>query len=127
VEALLTAEGYRLHSKKLDIAYRFREALRVRNWSELVAVTDEYREIRTQLCANYMDGAEEINMFAKAKGCAVFPLGAGGGGAVLIVASEPDALKALQADLETGYRAVPFRVMEKGHRLENLPLSDRWK
>ena len=71
-----------------------------------------------------MDGAEEIRRFAEAKDCSIFPLGAGGGGAVLVVAAEPNALKALQADLETVYRAVPFQVMEKGHELENLPLSD---
>jgi len=125
VEALFTADGYRLHREKLDIAYRFREAIRVHNWSELVDTTNEYRAIRTQVCANYMDGAEEIHGFAEAKGCAVFPLGAGGGGAVLIVAAEPDALKALQVDLDSAYRAVPFRIMEKGHKLVNLPLSEQ--
>ena len=70
-----------------------------------------------------MDGATEIKGFADAKGCAAFPLGAGGGGTVLIIAPDPNTLKALRANLTPVYREVSYRVMKKGHQLINMPLE----
>ena len=55
----------RFTRKTPEIAYEFREALRLRNWSQALNSIRKYREIRTALCANYMDGAEEMLKLAK--------------------------------------------------------------
>ena len=122
-EALSTPDGYQLHRKKLDVAYRFRESLRLHRWDEAVEAIKEYQGIRTQLCPGYMDGATEIMGFADARRCATFPLGAGGGGAVLIFASDPYSLEALREELSEVYREIPFRIIANGHELVNLPIE----
>ncbi len=81
--ALSTSEGFALHKKKPQIAYDFREALRLRKWKQAIDSIRKYREIRTALCQCYMDGAEEMSKMAQSTNCETFPLGAGGGGAVL--------------------------------------------
>jgi D-glycero-alpha-D-manno-heptose-7-phosphate kinase len=120
--ALATAQGYELHAKKPNIAYIFREALRLRQWDKVLDSIRAYREIRTTLCCDYMAGAEEINGRAEAKGCASFPLGAGGGGGVLVFSPTPESLLELRVDLNGIYREIPFKIKSKGHELINLPL-----
>lgn len=125
MKALSSRQGFLLHREKLQIAYSFREALRLRRWSDAIGAIAEYREVRTRLCSAYMDGAMEILGFAKDRHCEAFPLGAGGGGGILIFAPEPDALTSLKANLSPAYREIPFRIMAKGHELANMPMEGR--
>ncbi len=125
VGKLTTLEGYKLHKEKIEIAYRFREALRTLNWGEAIDATIEYCKIRTLLCPAYLDGAREILGFANDKGCAAFPLGAGGGGATFILAPDPESLIALKKDLTPVYREIPINILPTGHKMLNLPIERR--
>jgi len=120
--ALETPKGYQLHARKPELAYRFREGLRLRNWRQVFDSIEAYRQIRAELCPAYMDGCHEILGRAEAHGCAAFPLGAGGGGGVLVFSPDPPALLSLKEDLRVVYREIPFRIRGKGHDLVNLPL-----
>lgn len=124
-KALLTAEGFKLHAKKPEIAYQFREGLRLHKWDQVLESIRKYREIRTNLCADYINGAKEILGRAETKGCTAFPLGAGGGGGIFVFSPEPDSLQELREDLRNIYREIPFRIKAKGHETINLPLERR--
>lgn len=121
--ALENPEGYQLHSQKLELAYLFREGLRLRNWVQVFESIEAYRRVRTQLSPAYMDGCNEILGRAEALGCTAFPLGAGGGGGVLVFAPDPSALQSLKEDLRQVYREIAFQIRPKGHDLINLPLA----
>jgi galactokinase/mevalonate kinase-like predicted kinase len=123
--ALSTLKGYKLHMKKLEIAYQFREGLRLRSWEKVLESVRKYREVRTTLCLAYMAGATEIQERAEAKGCTTFPLGAGGGGGVLVFSAKPESLQALRENLRNVYREIPLRIKPRGHDLINLPLEGR--
>ncbi|MEK7995113.1 MAG: GHMP kinase [Planctomycetota bacterium] len=119
--ALETPGGYQLHARKLELAYAFREGLRLQNWRRVFESIEAYRQIRTQLCPAYMDGCVEILGRAELHGCTAFPLGAGGGGGVLVFSPDPVALQSLRKDLMTVYREIPFHIRSAGHELINLP------
>jgi len=123
MRALSRPDGYAMHRRKLDLAYRFREALRLRNWSDVKNAIMAYREVRRHICPAYLDGAKEIQGFADAKGCVSFPLGAGGGGGILVFSSAPDALTSLRREIGDVYREIPFKIKQRGHELLNLPLD----
>jgi galactokinase/mevalonate kinase-like predicted kinase len=123
VGRLLQEDGLALHKRKPAIAYRFREALRLRRWDEVHETIQNYRDLRTHLCPPYMDGAHELLGFAEARGCTIFPLGAGGGGAVMAFGTKADALQLLRTDLAGVYREIPFSFRAEGHQLINLPLQ----
>jgi D-glycero-alpha-D-manno-heptose-7-phosphate kinase len=120
--ALATNEGYKLHSEKLEQAYRFREGLRLKKWDEVVECVKEYREIRTALCPSYMDASWDLLNRAEAIDCTAFPLGAGGGGSILIISSEPDSLQKVREDLMKDYQEIRFKINAKGHELSNIPI-----
>ena len=122
-EALSTPEGFALHRKTPEIAYEFREALRLRKWTIALNSIRKYREIRTALCPNYMDGAEDLLKYAKSENCEAFPLGAGGGGAVLLFSDNPASLEPLRTILEGKYVEIPFKIKAKGHELLNPLVS----
>jgi galactokinase/mevalonate kinase-like predicted kinase len=124
VEALSQREGYQLHKRKLGVAYRFRESLRLGEWDNVLAIIKEYQEIRTSLCPAYMEGAKEIQGFAHERGCVVFPLGAGGGGGILVFGSDPDSLFILRHELGQAYREIPIKIQARGHETINLPLQE---
>lgn len=124
-DALSRLEGYKLHSKKPEIAYQFREGLRLRKWDQVLESIRAYREIRSSICPEYMEGAKEILGRAEAKGCTAFPLGAGGGGGILVFSPEPGSLQVLRKDLRNIYREIPFRIKARGHELINLPIKRR--
>jgi len=124
-EALLNPEGYKLHVKKPDIAYQFREGLRLRKWEKVTESIRKYQEIRTKLCPDYLNGAIEILGRAEVKDCTAFPLGAGGGGGVLVFSAKPESLIELKEDLRNIYREIPFTIKEKGNQLVNLPMNIR--
>jgi D-glycero-alpha-D-manno-heptose-7-phosphate kinase len=121
-KALTTSEGFALHRKKPQIAYDFREALRLRKWKQAVESIRRYREIRVALCACYLEGAEEMVKIAQATNCEAFPLGAGGGGAALVFAEDPNSLAALRESFKGKYEEIPFKVTSKGHEFIN-PLN----
>jgi len=78
---------YRL---KLEIAYQFREGLRLNNWKAVNKSLKDYQEVRTTLCPAYMDGAKEIKGFANERDCVVFPLWCRGGGEYLCLVPNPN-------------------------------------
>jgi len=123
--ALSTPDGYRLHMKKPAIAYEFREGLRLRKWDQVLEAIRRYREVRASICPDYMEGAREILGRAEAKGCTAFPLGAGGGGGILVFSPGPGALQELRDELRDIYREIPFRIRSKGHDLINLSINGR--
>ena len=122
VDALYKDEGYLLHKKKIEIAYKFREGLRLKNWKEVHQSIKDYQEVRTTLCPAYMDGAKEIQGFAQERECVVFPLGAGGGGGVFVFGTKPELLKALKNDIHEVYREIPFKIKSVGHEIFNLKI-----
>ena len=95
----------------------------MRQWDEMVNSIKEYRDVRSAICPAYLDGAAEIQGFADATDCVAFPLGAGGGGGILVSARDRAALQSLRQDIGTVYREIPFRIRERGHDLLNLPLE----
>ncbi len=121
--ALSTSKGYQLHKKKLEIAYQFREGIRLCDWERVFNSIKEYYEARIALCPDYMNGAIEIIGRSASIGCVAFPLGAGGGGGILIFSNEIENLNALRKDIAKIYREIPFKFLPKGHELINLPIK----
>jgi galactokinase/mevalonate kinase-like predicted kinase len=120
--ALSTLSGYALHAKKPEIAYEFREGLRLRQWNRIKEAIDEYRQVRTNLCSDYLAGAHEIVCHSEMFGCTAFPLGAGGGGGVFVFSAKPESLVAVREDMKGVYREIPIKIRPTGHELINLPL-----
>ena len=124
-EALLNRQGYELHSRKPQIAYQFREGIRLQNWEQVRESIQEYREIRTKICPEYMHGAREILGHALANESTAFPLGAGAGGGILVFSPEPGALTKLRSVFQDVYREIPIKIKSKGHQLINIPVKRR--
>jgi D-glycero-alpha-D-manno-heptose-7-phosphate kinase len=118
--ALQTETGYKLHSKKMKVAYEFREGLRLQKWDHVMDSIDKYRKIRFHLCEGYMEGSEDLLERAKRFNSTVFPLGAGGGGGILLFSEDPESLKDLREDLQGIYREIPFKILPKGHEIKNI-------
>jgi D-glycero-alpha-D-manno-heptose-7-phosphate kinase len=124
IKELSKPDGFRLLKVKLDIAYRFREGLRLCKWSDVCQSIKEYQEVRTSLCPEYMRGAIEMQNLARITGCVVFPLGAGGGGGILVFGANPESLSVLRKELAEVYREIPFKIRSCGHEIINLPLQE---
>ncbi len=122
--AMSTLSGYTLHSKKPEIAYEFREGIRLRQWDRITDAIDDYRKIRTNLCSDYLTGAHEIIGHSEALGCTAFPLGAGGGGGTLVFSAKPEALAMLREDMKGIYREISIKILPTGHKLINIPLKE---
>jgi galactokinase/mevalonate kinase-like predicted kinase len=120
--ALLTEVGYKLHSKKMKVAYEFREGLRLQKWDHVFESIEKYRKIRTKLCEGYMESSMDLLEHAKTCNSTVFPLGAGGGGGVLLFSPNPESLEKLREDLKDIYSEIPFKIRSKGHEIKNLKL-----
>ncbi|MBI5681273.1 MAG: GHMP kinase [Methanobacterium sp.] len=121
--ALLTEVGYKLHSKKMKVAYKFREGLRLQKWDHVTESIDEYRRIRTKLCEGYMESSRDLLERAKVFNCIAFPLGAGGGGGVLLFSKDPESLEKLREDLKGIYSEIPFKIRSMGHEINNVNLG----
>ena len=121
-KALLTEVGYNLHYKKMKIAYKFREGLRLQKWGHVLESIEEYRKIRTKLCEGYMESSWDLLERAKTCNCTVFPLGAGGGGGVLLFSPNPESLEKLRRDLQGVYNEIPFKIRSKGHEIKNAKI-----
>ncbi len=123
-DAMKTVDGYTLHAQKTQIAYDFREGLRLKQWNRISGAIKRYRQIRTTLCPAYLDGSDTIVTQAEESGCEAFPLGAGGGGGVLVYGENPETLEILRNDLKKNdYREIPIKIRSRGHELINLPLK----
>jgi galactokinase/mevalonate kinase-like predicted kinase len=120
--ALLTESGYNLHFKKMKIAYDFREGLRLQKWDHVMESIDKYREIRTMLCEGYMKNSIDLLERAKSCNCTTFPLGAGGGGGVLLFSPNPESLVKLREDLKGIYNEIPFKIRSSGHEINNIKI-----
>lgn len=122
MNALLNKTGYNLHSQKMKIAYAYREALRLKKWDIILESIEKYREIRIKLCEGYMESSWDLLERAKRFDSTVFPLGAGGGGGVLLFSPNPESLENLRGDLKGVYREIPFKIRSKGHEISNVKL-----
>ncbi len=118
--ALLTEAGYNLHSKKMKVAYKFREGLRLQKWEHVLEAIEEYRKIRNKLCDGYMESSRDILEIAESCNCTAFPLGAGGGGGVLLYSPYPESLEKLKDNLRGNYGEIPFKILSNGHTIENI-------
>lgn len=121
-ERLRDADGCDMHRAALGLAYEFREGLRGKDWARVSQSIGGYRKIRTELCENYMtrechDIQEKCGRF----GAESFPLGAGGGGAIMVFGQSPDALAGLDGALGATYRRIDFELKPHGHEFHNLP------
>ncbi len=115
--------GYELHKRKLDIAHNFREGIRTKDWNGVRDSVGDYARVRVELCPDYMTGeCWEIQGQCEKYGAESFPLGAGGGGAVLIFSPSPEQMTKLDGILSPVYRRVNVSLRSKGHEFENLPL-----
>ena len=120
MKALLTEKGYKLHSQKLKVAYAYREGLRLQKWDHVFDSIEKYRKIRIKLSEGYMESSWDILERAHSFNCTAFPLGAGGGGGVLLFSPDQDSLEKLREDLKGIYREIPFKIRSKGHEISNL-------
>jgi D-glycero-alpha-D-manno-heptose-7-phosphate kinase len=123
IEALSDPDGLEVIDRKLAAAYAYREAIRELDWPAVTGAIRSFRAARTELCPDYMTGAHELHDWVEDGGGAVFPLGAGGGGGLLVWHDRPDGLSALRGRIGDAYREIPFRLRATGHELENLPLG----
>ena len=69
-----------------------------------------------------MTGAIEILNRAQKRGCTAFPLGAGGGGGVLVFSEDPQSIMEFRIEIDCVYPGIAFRIRERGHELLNVPL-----
>ena len=120
--ALLTEVGYKLHFNKMKVAYEFREGLRQQKWGHVMKSIDRYRKIRTKLCEGYMKNSIDLLERAKNYHCTTFPLGAGGGGGVLLFSPNPESLEKLREDLKGIYSEIPFKIRSRGHEINNAKI-----
>lgn len=122
-------EGFALHSKKPSVAYKFRENIRTKNWQAIKYDILEYQKIRTELCHAYMNGAQKIEDICKNHEAVSFPLGAGGGGSVMIYSAYPPQLKTVQKEIEKlgKYLRIDYKILFKGHELKNMEFFNKIK
>lgn len=121
MEAWETPESAELHMQKATLAYNGAEALRTLDFHAYADVIRQYRDLRTDLCPQYIAGQEEIEALCATVGAEYFPVGAGGG-TCLVCSPRPEALRALldkirgTEDPNAGRVIIPFHVQENGVR-----------
>lgn len=120
MNSFLTEDGYKLHSQKMKLAYMYREGLRLKKWDHVLESIERYRKIRTKLCEGYMESSWDLLERAKSCNSTVFPLGAGGGGGVLLFSPNPESLDKLREDLAGVYSEIPFKIRSGGHEISNV-------
>jgi len=119
---LSDAEGFDLHLKQLDTAHEFREGLRTKDWVRVCDSIRQYRLVRVKLCSDYMTSeCWDIQGQCENYEAECFPLGAGGGGAVLICSASPERLNQLDQVLEAVYRRINFNLRFRGHEFDGIP------
>jgi len=121
-ERLGDVSGFDLQQQQLRIAFDFREGLRLKDWSLACRSIREYRSVRVELCADYMTSeCWDIQGQCENYDAESFPLGAGGGGAILICSPFPEQLTELDKILAPVYRSITFGLRSSGHEFENIP------
>lgn len=121
-DRLSDEQGYALHRTQLAIAQEFAEALRNKDWLQACAAIRRYARIRVELCPAYMSSrCWDIQGQCEAHGAESFPLGAGGGGAVLVFSPSPERIAELDEVLSPVYRRIDFDLLPRGHEFQNLP------
>lgn len=119
---LKTTDGLMLHRKKLGIAYEYREGIRLKDWDRVNRSIKEYRQLRITLCKEYMsDTCWEIQGQCERFSAESFPLGAGGGGVVLVFCPYPEEFQNLQLTLDKAYRKINFNICSSGHSFKSIP------
>jgi galactokinase/mevalonate kinase-like predicted kinase len=119
---LTETKGFELHSRKLKLAYDYREGIRKRDWDRVCHSIREYAKTRIELCPDYMTAeCWDIQGQCENLGAESFPLGAGGGGAILIFSPEPERLNELDEILSPVYRRIRVNLKPNGHSFENVP------
>src|SRR3989338_3418710 len=117
--------GFLLHKKKNNLAYEFREALRLKEWNKIAAPVEEYRKIRTQLCTNYMSEHHRLlHRIVSDYHAVCFPLG-GGGGSVMVFSPDPEQLKRIKKELEQDFIYLDYEFSENGHEFINFEIIDK--
>ena len=82
----------------------------------------EYRSVRVELCPDYMTSeCWDIQGQCENYDAESFPLGAGGGGAVLVCSPFPNRILELDKVLSPVYRRITFGLRSSGHEFENIP------
>jgi len=115
-------DGFDLHLTQLGIAFDFREGLRLRDWDRIRHSIGQYARTRTQLCRDYMTSeCWDIQGQCEHHDSESFPLGAGGGGTVLIFSPSPERLLELDEVLSSAYRPIKFNLKSHGHEFEGFP------
>ncbi len=67
-----------------------------------------------------MESSRDMLELAESCNCTAFPLGAGGGGGVLLYSPYPESLEKLKDQLRGVYNEIPFKIRSKGHIIENI-------
>ncbi len=118
-EELQRSSGLEKHGLKPKLAYLYREALRTKNWTIFAKTIEEYRKVRTELCADYMsDSAWQIHEICKQHNAVCFPLG-GGGGSVMVFAENPNDLIELRKKITV--QRIEYKISPVGHKIEGIP------
>lgn len=119
-DELRKVNGFKLHKKKCELAYNFREAVRNKHWHAMVDAINEYRNIRVQLCASYMvESHKKLQAMAERHHCTTFPLGAGGG-SVLVFSPNPESLAKMRSEAMEEFNYVDYEIMANGHVFQNI-------
>lgn len=117
------------HLQKAELAYEGAEALRTIDFDRYANVIRQYRKIRTELCARYLAGQDELERLCERYGAEYFPVGAGGG-TCLVCATHEDGLKDLvgqvkgSEDHNIGRVVIPFRIRRNGISFSGFQQND---
>ena len=117
VELLRDDEAFERLSELPALTYEYREGLRRGEWGRVLGSLRDFRRIRAELVPEYMAGAEELTELAASREAEAFPLGAGGGGACLVFAPDPEVARRMREDAPM--EEIPFALLERGHALVN--------
>jgi len=119
-EEMENINGFMLHKQKCNLAYRFREAIRTKNWDLISEPMERYRQIRTELCVDYMsDASKDILETARQHNAVCFPLG-GGGGSILVYSPDPENLPKIREILQKRYKLIDYNIIPEGHKVFNI-------
>jgi len=121
-QKLTEREGFQLHRSKLSIVHEYREGIRQRDWDRVSDAVRKYVEVRIELCSDYMTSeCWDIQGQCERFDAQSFPLGAGGGGAVLVFCPKSEKLSELDASLTRVYRRIDYKLLSRGCEFSGVP------
>lgn len=119
-EELGRIQGFKLHQRKCELAYKFKQGIKNKNWQALVEPIREYRKIRTKLCSHYMsEQAWEIEKMCSRNKAVSFPLG-GGGGTIMVYSPDPRNLEKMRPRLSDKFKYIDYKILSRGHKFKNV-------